>query len=64
MKNAFYFTLNTLFVLKTFRFYIPNFFNHVGKCLVKKAMVNFKIYDASDWETNNYNTHIALYLKK
>ena len=30
----------------------------------KKANVNFKIYDATDWETNNYNTRIAQYLKK
>ena len=27
-------------------------------------MVNFKIYDVTYWETNNYNTHIAQYLKK
>ena len=29
-----------------------------------KAKVNFKIYDVTDWTTNNYNTHIAQYLKK
>ena len=27
--------------------------------LIKKAKVNFKIYDITDWEANNYNTHIA-----
>ena len=27
-------------------------------------MVNFKIYDTVNWITNNYNTHIAQYLKK
>ena len=27
-------------------------------------MVNFKIYDVTDWTTNIYNTHIAQYLKK
>ena len=27
-------------------------------------MVSFKIYDVTDWTTNNYNTHIAQYLKK
>ena len=27
-------------------------------------MVNFKTYHAINWEMNNYNTHIALYLKK
>ena len=26
-------------------------------------MVNFKIYDVTDWITNNCNTHIAKYLK-
>ena len=27
-------------------------------------MVNFKIYDVTDWAANNYNTHIAQYFKK
>ena len=27
-------------------------------------MVNFKIFDVTDWKTNNYNTHIAQYLKE
>ena len=27
-------------------------------------MVNFKVYDVTDWATNNHNTHIAQYLKK
>ena len=27
-------------------------------------MVNFKIYDITEWTTNNYNTHIVHYLKK
>ena len=27
-------------------------------------MVNFKIYDVTDWTTNNCNTHIAQYLQK
>ena len=25
------------------------------------AMANFKIYDVTDWEKNNYNTHFAQY---
>ena len=29
-----------------------------------KAKVSFKIYDIINWETNNYNTQIAKYLKK
>ena len=27
-------------------------------------MNNFKIYDATDWQTNNDSTHITQYLKK
>ena len=29
------------------------------KWLDKKEQVNFKIYDATAWLTNNYNAHIA-----
>ena len=42
----------------------PYFFDHVGKRLDKKAKVNSKIYDVTDWTTNNSNTHTAQYLKK
>ena len=41
-----------------------NFFREVGKRLDNKAMVDFKIYDVTGWETNNWNSHIAYYLKK
>ena len=34
------------------------------KRLDKKAKVNFKLYDVKDWETNNYNKHVAQYPKK
>ena len=27
-------------------------------------MVNFKIYDVTDWTTNGSNTHVAEYVKK
>ena len=46
--------LKALFVLDLTRI--------AGKRLVRK--VNLKIYDVINWETNNYNTHIAQYLKK
>ena len=36
----------------------------MGKQLNKKAKINFKICDVSGWQTNNYNTDIARYLKK
>ena len=29
-----------------------------------KAQVNFKMYDVTDWQTNNCNTHIAQYLTR
>ena len=54
MKNAFYFTLKTLFVLKLFKFCL----SHVGELLDKKANV-----DVINWETNNYNAHTTKYLK-
>ena len=38
-------------------------FGNVEKRLDKKAKVNFKIYDITDWTTNNCNTHIAQYLR-
>ena len=40
---------------------MSNPFYFMLKALV--AMANFKIYDVTDWETNNYNTHFAQYLK-
>ena len=44
-----------LFVLEIFTF-LSRLFDYVENRL---AMVNFK-----DWTTNNYNIHIAQYLKK
>ena len=43
---------------------MPDLFGQVGKRFDKKAMVDFKIYDVTTWQTNNYNTRIAQYLKK
>ena len=63
MKNAFYFVLKTLFVLKIFKF-LSWFAGHVEKRLDKKDKANFKIYHITTWKANNYNTHIAQYLKK
>ena len=42
----------------------PEFFGHIGKRLVKKVKVNFKIRDVVNWGTNNCNTYIAQYIKK
>ena len=55
--------LKALFILKTFNF-CPDFFGHVGKRRDKKAKINFKIYNVTDWETNNYNTRINKCLKR
>ena len=63
MKNAFYFTLKVLSILKIFKF-LPWQFSRVEKWLDQKDKVNFKIYDITTWETNNCNTHITQYLKK
>ena len=49
-KNAFYFTLKALFVLEIF---LSRLFSHVEKRFDKKAKVNFKIYDVTDWTTNS-----------
>ena len=42
----------------------PEIFGNLGKYLNKKAKVNFKMYDLTNWETNNYKAHIVQYLEK
>ena len=54
--------LKALFVLEVFTF-SSRLFGYVEKRLDKKAMVDFKIYDVTDWARNNCNTNIAQYLK-
>ena len=63
MKNAFYFMLKALFLAEIFTF-LSGPFGYVEKRLDKKAMVNFKMYGFTEWTRNNYNTHIAQYIKK
>ena len=63
MKNVFYFMLKALFVLEIFT-YLHWLFGYAEKRLDKKFKVNSKIYDATSRKTNNFNTHIAQYLKK
>ena len=62
MKNAFYFILKALFILRYLSF-CPGFCGQVGKWLDRKAKVNSKIYDVTTWETNFYNVHIAQHLR-
>ena len=63
MKNAFYFMLKALLIFEILTF-TSWLFGYVEKRLDKKAMVNFKVNDVTDWTTNDHNTHIAQYLKK
>ena len=55
LKSLFRFSDICIFVLT---------FGYVEKRLDKKGKVNFKIYDITNWRTNNYNRHITEYLKK
>ena len=52
MKNAFYFILNAVFVLKISRF-LCWLFGHVEKMAIYKDKINFKIYDVTAWLTNS-----------
>ena len=61
MKNVFCFTLNHFLFLSYLNF-CPDFFGDVVKRLDKKAKIAFKNYGIN-WETNNYNIHIAQYLR-
>ena len=44
--------LKALFVIEIFKF-LSRLLGHVEKSLDKKAMVTLKIYDVTDWTTNN-----------
>ena len=56
LRNVSYFMLKALFLIEIFKF-LCWLFGHVEKQPNKKAVVNFKIYDVTDWTTNNENTH-------
>ena len=45
--------LKALFIFEVFTFLFW-FFGYIEKRLDKKAIINFKIYDVTDWTTNNY----------
>ena len=63
MKNTFYCTLKSIFVLKVFTF-LSWLFGRVEKLPDEKDKINFEIYDVTTWSTNNCNTYIGQYLKK
>ena len=60
MKNAFFHLKRPLRYLH----FCHDFFVYVRKRFDKKVKLNFKSYDVINWETNNYDTHIAQYLRK
>ena len=55
MKNAIYFTLKALVVLKIFKI-LSWHFGHVGKRFDLNDKVNFKIYDVITKKINNCKT--------
>ena len=63
MKNVFCFSLKPFFVLKIFIF-LSWLSGHEEKQTDEKYMVNFKIYDITNWETHKCNTRIIQCLKK
>ena len=58
IKKCFLFQQKVTFVLNILKFCL-DFFGYVEKWLDKKAIINFKLYDVTSWETNKYNLHIA-----
>ena len=63
MKNAFYFILKALFMLKIFKF-LSRLLGHVKERFDSKDKVNFKLYDITTWLRNNGNKHSMHYLTK
>ena len=61
MKNAFYFILKALFVLKIFKF-LSWLFGRAEKWFDWKDKVSFEIYDVATYLTNNNNKLTAKYL--
>ena len=52
MKNAFYFNLKALTVVKITKF-LSWLFDHVEKRLDLRDKINFEMYYLITWETNN-----------
>ena len=63
MKNAFYFTLKALFVLKLFNFFFDFLFMHKNGLIGKIRLIS-NIYEVATWLTKKCNTHLTQYLKK
>ena len=65
-KCFFFFHVKSSFHFWDIFIYVLTFLATEKNVLIRKlkGMVNFKIYDVTAWKVNNYNTHIAQYLKK
>ena len=61
MENAFCFILKALFIINIFNFF--DIFGPIGKWLHKRSNVDFKVYDAINWESSNCKTHIKHLIK-
>ena len=62
MKNTFYIMFKVLSVLEKFIF-LSLFCGELEKLVDKEAMVDFKIFDVTDWTKNYCNARIMQYLK-
>ena len=62
ITNAFY-SCQKLFSFLRYLNFCSDFLV-IEKWFNKKANVNCKINNVTDWTTNNYNTYIVQYLKK
>ena len=61
MKNAFYFILKAVFVLKIVKFFVMTFWSSRENGFIRKLRLTARFMT---WFTNNYNTHSAQYLTK
>ena len=66
MKNAFYFILKVLFVLKIFKFlyFSFSFFFSISHWFRGWSKINFKVYDTINCLNRNSITHFVWYLEK
>ena len=49
--------LKDFFALELYTFFVPLLFGYVKAGLYKKAKINFKIYNVTDWAANNCHTN-------
>ena len=56
MKNAFYFILKAVFVLKIVKFFVMTFWSSRENGFIRKLRLTARFMT---WFTNNYNTHSA-----